>query len=111
MTPAERALRSRLGGLTKAARHDPRQYTTAARTAWKASGHTECRLCGSQPAIPADLPLAEQERRRQARLSAHYARMAYSSVRSRKKGRPRRDTGPALEVVRRAAHDELPPAA
>jgi hypothetical protein len=83
MTPAQRSLRSRLGGLTTAARHNPREYTAPARAAWKASDHTECRLCGSQPPIPADLPEPEQARRRQARLSTHYARMAYSSVRSR----------------------------
>jgi hypothetical protein len=99
MTPAQRALRSRLGGLTTAARHDPHAYTTAARAAWKASDHTECRLCGSQPAISADLAPAERERRRQARLAAHYARMAYTSVRSRSKKAGPADNGPALEVA------------
>lgn len=101
MTPAERSLRSRLGGLTTAARHDPRDYTASARLAWKSSDHEECRACGSQPPIPADLPAAERERRRAARLSAHYTRMALRSVRSRsKKAGPDRETGPASEVRR-----------
>jgi hypothetical protein len=83
MTPAQRSLRSRLGGLTTAARHNPREYTAPARAAWKASDHTECRLCGPQPPIPADLAEHERERRRQARLAGHYARMAYASARAR----------------------------
>ena len=83
MTPAQRALRSRLGGLATASRHNPRDYTASARAAWKSSDHNECRLCGEQLPIPADLAEDERERRRKARLQAHYARMAYASVRSR----------------------------
>lgn len=83
LTAQQRALRSRLGGLATAARHNPTAYTAAARAAWKASDHTECRLCGAQPAIPDDLAPTERERRRQARLTAHYARMAYRSARKR----------------------------
>jgi hypothetical protein len=103
MNAAQRALRSRLGGLTTAARHDPREYTASARAAWKASDHTDCRICGRQEPLPADLTAAERERRRQARLQAHYARMAYRSVRSRGKKKPAsviETTGSGLETRR-----------
>lgn len=83
LTPAQRALRSRLGGQSTAARHNPREYTAPARAAWRASDHTDCRLCGQQEPIPADLGPDERERRRQARLQLHYSRMAYASVRAR----------------------------
>src|SRR5687767_10360215 len=99
MTPAQRALRSRLGGLATASRHNPTAYTAAARAAWKSSDHTECRLCGTQSPIPAALAPAERERRRHARLTAHYARMAYTSVRSRRKKAGPADNGPALEAA------------
>lgn len=74
MTPAQRALRSRIGGLTTAARHDPREYTAPARAAFNAKFYV---------GIPADLPQSERDRRADAARRAHMTAIALRSVQAR----------------------------
>jgi hypothetical protein len=74
MTPAERALRSRTGGLTTASRHDPREYTAAARRAFAARFYD---------GIPEGLPTAERERRAEAVRRLYMSRLELILLRSR----------------------------
>lgn len=76
---------ARLGGLAKAARYDGVEGTAAARATYRASfssGHS-CALCPAV-AIPADLPLAERERRGLALRRAHFVRLGMARRRSNK---------------------------
>jgi hypothetical protein len=77
VTPEQRALRSRIGGLTTASRHDPRTYTQPARDAFN-SRFLE--------GIPAELPEPERLRRADAARRAHFARLAFKSARARARG-------------------------
>jgi hypothetical protein len=94
LTPEQRALRSRLGGLSTAARGHVN--TAPARAAFASRFYAD---------LPDDLAPAERERRAEANKRLYYARLAYKSVRSRskKKAGPA-DIGPASEV--RRATDE-----
>jgi hypothetical protein len=90
MTPSERSLRSRLGGLTTAARGHVN--TGPAREAFLAKFEAQ---------VDPDGTLGPQERARRAEAARrlHMSRLAYRSVRSRskKKAGPDRIFGPALE--------------
>ena len=88
MTPEQRALRSRLGGLTTASRHDAREITAPARVAFAARFYD---------GIPADLPQTERDRRAAAAKRLYFGRLALKSsqARSKKKAGPDRDSGPA----------------
>ena len=89
MTPAQRALRSRLGGLTTAARGHVN--TAPARAAFAARFYA---------GIPDDLPPGERDRRAAAAKRLYFARLAYKSALTRTmKAGPDR-TGPALEARR-----------
>ena len=74
--PAQRRLNGRLGGLTVAATHDPREYTAAARRTFLDSFLAQ---------VPQDLPQAERERRATALRRLHFARLASMSAASRRK--------------------------
>src|SRR5690349_19420502 len=74
MQRAERIRRARLGGLTTASRHDPREYTAAARQAFVARFYA---------GIPEDLPAPERDRRAEAARKLYYVRMAAERERSR----------------------------
>ena len=94
LTPQQRSLRSRLGGLTTAARGNVN--TAPARAAFDARFYAD---------VPADLPPAERDRRAAAARKLYMAQLAYrsSQTRSKKKAAPALDKpGTALEV-RRAA--------
>lgn len=71
----EAAMRGRIGGLMKSANHDTREATTPARAAF---------LRQFLDAQPADLPESERQRRAEAALKAHMARLALASARARR---------------------------
>ena len=81
MTPAERSLRSRLGGLTTAARG--RVNTAPARMAYVTYDHADCEACGKPGPIPACVGAANRAQMLEARRKLHMAAIAYRSVRSR----------------------------
>lgn len=76
LSPSERSLRGRLGGLALAASRDPLEYTAAARQAFRDRFLHE---------VDPDLTLPEPERRRRAEAARklHYARLALRSARVR----------------------------
>ncbi len=78
MTPTERSLRSRLGGLTTAARHDTREITAPARAAFMSKFEAEVDPLGT-------LDPAERARRAEAARKAHFTRLALRSAQSRAK--------------------------
>ena len=89
MTPEQRALRSRLGGLTTAARGHVN--TAPARAAFAERFYA---------GIPADLPQAERDRRAASARRLYMAQLAFRSSRARSKesaGTPNVTSGPALE--------------
>lgn len=93
MTPAQRALRSRIGGLTTAARHDPRAYTAPARAAFSAKFYV---------GIPEGLPEHERDRRAEAAKRAHMTSIALRSVQARaarRSARNRRRSAQLEQVV------------
>ena len=67
------SLRGRIGGYTKAAKHPADELTTAARRGFMAR---------FEPQDP-DLDQAERQRRAQAALKAHMAKLAYLSSKAR----------------------------
>ena len=67
------ALRGRIGGFSKAAKHPADTLTTAARRGFMAR---------FEPQDP-DLDQAERQRRAQAALKAHMAKLAYLSSKAR----------------------------
>ena len=75
------ALAGRIGGLVTASRHDPREYTSAARQAFLARFERE---------VDPDLLLPEVERKRRAKaaLAAHMTRLALASARKRARAAP-----------------------
>lgn len=82
MTPGERRLNGRIGGLVVRSRHDPLEYTAKARSTFAASFLEQ---------VPSDLPPAERQARAEALRRAHYARLAAASARARaarKRGGP-----------------------
>ncbi len=79
MTPTERRLNGRIGGLKLAATRDPREYTAAARRAF---------LERFYEGIPDDLPESERERRALAARRLHFARLAKASAGARARRRP-----------------------
>ena len=76
------ALAGRIGGLVTASRHDPRDYTSAARRAILARFERD---------VDPDAKLPEDERKRRARaaLAAHMTRLAHESARKRARQAPR----------------------
>jgi len=93
---ARRRLNSKIGGLTTAARHDPRVYTAAARSTF---------LDSFLDQVPSDLPPAERERRAAALRRLHFARLAAKSAAVRRSKR-----NPAPSDVRAGfLHEEVTP--
>ncbi len=78
MNPAQRSLRSRLGGLATAARHDSTLQTAAARAAFLSKFDAQVDPDGV-------LPIAERQRRAEAARRLHMAQLAYKSSRARTK--------------------------
>ena len=76
MTPAERSLRARIGGLSRAALYDGRIVTASARRAFLDRFLREVDPTG-------ELPQAERERRAEAARRAHMSRLALRSARAR----------------------------
>lgn len=78
MTPEQRALRARLGGLATASRHDVREVTAPARRAF---------LQRFEDEVDPDrtLPPAERARRAQAARRLHFSRLAMKSAAARKR--------------------------
>jgi hypothetical protein len=87
MTPEQRSLRSRLGGLSTSARHDTREITAPARRAFLDRFYEGLE----------DLPQPERDRRAEAARRLHFTRLAFRSslTRSKRKAGPARDFGPA----------------
>ena len=77
MNATERRLRARIGGLTLAATHDPRDYTAAAREAFLSRFEREVDPDGT-------LSSEERERRGQAARRAYFAKLALKSARARR---------------------------
>ncbi len=76
MTPAERKLRARIGGLALAAQQDPREYTAPARRQFLARFENEV-----DPGRT--LPEGERARRAEAARKLYFARLALKSAKSR----------------------------
>jgi hypothetical protein len=76
LTPAQRSLRSRLGGLRTAATHDTRENTAPAREAL-------ARKFVDQVDPDRQLPEAERARRVEAAKKLYYTQLAYKSSRAR----------------------------
>ena len=75
-------MRGRIGGFSKAAKHPPDTLTTAARRAFMAR---------FEPSDP-DLDDKERQRRTQAALNAHMAKLAYLSSKARTPHKKAKDT-------------------
>lgn len=75
--PLVRRQVARIGGLTRAARYDGREVTSAARRGFMARFEDEV-----DP--ERKLSLAERQRRAQAAMRAHMARLALRSAKSRR---------------------------
>ena len=109
LTPAERSLRSRIAAYATLARNDPREINAKARQVYRDSfeaGH-ECRVCPPFT-MPAGLSEREVARRADALRRGHFARLAFSSSRSRsrKKNAPGGSESPERPQERR--RDRLP---
>jgi hypothetical protein len=76
--PAEMALRGRIGAFVLHARHDPRETTAKARSAFLARFEREVDPEGV-------LPESERQRRAESAKKAHFARLALASARARSK--------------------------
>jgi len=72
---SDMALRGRIGGFARAARYGPEELTAAARAGF---------LKRFEPQDP-DLSMEERQRRAQAGLRAHMARLAMLSAQARRK--------------------------
>lgn len=84
MTTSIYSLAGRVGGFARAAKHDGRDMTAAARLRFAESfrtGHS-CRVC-PEVILPSDLQPDERERRGEALRRAHYARVALASAKAR----------------------------
>jgi len=71
LTPQQRVLRSRIGGLAKSAKYDGKQATAPARVGWQQKWLREADPAGV-------LPEAERQRRADALMRAHMSRLALS---------------------------------
>lgn len=80
MTPAERKLRGRIGGLALASQRDPNEYTAKARASFLERFERDVDPKGI-------LSPEERQRRAQAARKAHFARLALKSAQSRRKGK------------------------
>jgi len=88
--PAQRSLRSRLGGYRTAALYDSREINEKARRTYRESfraGH-ECRLC-PRFTMPAGLSEIEIDRRSAAVRREHFLRLSMASASARSMKRPR----------------------
>lgn len=77
LTPSERVMRARMAAYTVHARHDPRETTTAARSAFNQRFLDE---------VDPERRLPERERLRRADAArrAYFTRLAYLSARKRR---------------------------
>jgi hypothetical protein len=86
LTPAERSLRARMGGLAVAAKYDTKEVTKPAREAFLARFEREVDPDGS-------LPPAERARRAEAAKRLYFARLAMRSARARRRAATTRGGG------------------
>jgi len=77
LSPEQRSLRARMGGLATAARNDPKRYTARARTAFH-----ERFLDEVDP--ERQLPEAERQRRALAARRLYMQRLAWASAKARR---------------------------
>ena len=75
--PAEMAMRGRIGAFVTHSRHDPKETTKAARTAFLARFEDEV---DPEHLLPED----ERLRRAEAARKAHFSRLAYLSAKARR---------------------------
>lgn len=80
MTPAERKLRARIGGLSLAAQRDPKEYTANARAAFLSRFDDE---------VDPERALLPEERARRAKAAkaAYFARLRLKSAKTRARKR------------------------
>lgn len=78
LTPEQRVQRARLGGLSTAARHDPKDYTAAAHAGFLAKFEREVDPDGV-------LPESERRRRAEAARKLHMQQLAWRSATARRK--------------------------
>ena len=78
LTPERAAMLGRIGGLATASRHDPKDMTAPARRGFLARFERQVDPDGA-------LPAEERERRAQAALKSHMARLALSSADARRR--------------------------
>jgi hypothetical protein len=78
LDPATATLRGRIGAYVQHSRHDPRETTRAARSAFLA--RFECQVDPQGL-----LPEPERRRRAESARKAHFARMAFLSARARRR--------------------------
>ena len=88
--PSLAQLYGRIGGLRTRSRHDPGEYTSAARRAFLRRFELEVDPEGT-------LAPEERERRAEAALGAHMARLAYHSAVARAKNKRAASALPATE--------------
>lgn len=81
LTPAQRSLRSRIGGLERAAQHDSAAMTAAAR----ANGPGSIDYWEAKVDPAGELAPDDRRRRAEAAKKAHFARMAFASAKARRK--------------------------
>ena len=86
LTPAERKLRARIGGLALAAQRDPKEYTAEARRRFLAKFLHE---------VDPDRQLPEPERNRRADAARrlYFAKLAYKSANARAQKRGKKFNG------------------
>jgi hypothetical protein len=77
LTPEQRSLRARLGGLATSSRHDSKALTAPARAAFDQRFYTQV-----DPSN--ELPPAERERRATAARKAYFAGLAFKSAKARR---------------------------
>ena len=102
LSPAEAALRGRLGAHALHSRHDSREITAKAREAFLRRFLDE---------VDPDRVLPEAERRRRAKHArkAYFARLALTSARARSNRRQRKNGNAAVDKTA-AANEEVPDA-
>lgn len=85
LTPAQQSARGRLGGLTRLTRYPIEDLSRAGQAGLRASLLRE--VTEDATARGEQLDEAEIARRLDARVRLHFARLAWRSVRSRRRGR------------------------
>ena len=96
--PDSMALRGRIGGFVTRSRHDSRETTRAARTAFLGRFEDQVDPRG-------ELPEGERRRRAEAAKRAYFSRLAYESARKRAKHRARKHGDAAVDQTAAAVEE------